>query len=500
MSVVHEQLAEIEVKVKAAGHEFEVGTSPVFEAVVAKMAVNAQHNARMGLLPQVETEADKHSRFLQAARAFLGCKPPADLGERTGAGVKTVRGFLSAPVDLPDSFDLREFGVVTEVRDQASCGSCYDFSAIFLVEAEVLGALGQTLGLDPKTFDLSEQEFLNCSQDGGGCNGDWPESVLKFAMERGIPAESDVSYKAVSGSGRCWNGKVFKIDGYEYIARPDAVADAQAIKTAMFVHKRPVSVAVAVDNVWMAYKSGVYNGQPNDNGINHAIDLIGWGKDAGGEFWLARNHWNKSWGEAGYMRTRFGANSIGFGASRAWINAPVPPVPPVPPSPPNPPVPPPAPPKPAVGTLDAHLNLFTGKIGGTVTFPGGVSLNLSAPQWHFPGLDDIKGMVDDGIAFLKSDPVLSAEAAAAKVVADAKAGNYGAVLADVLASVPVAMTVESAVVALLQKWKHAFGLQAARGGCGCESPVVGFSPADLLAWTQAIAAIIAAFHQLFPKK
>ena len=36
--------------------------------------------------------------------------------------------------DLPDSFDIRDFGFVTKVKSQGSCGSCYAFSAAAALE------------------------------------------------------------------------------------------------------------------------------------------------------------------------------------------------------------------------------------------------------------------------------------------------------------------------------------------------------------------------------
>ena len=38
--------------------------------------------------------------------------------------------------------------------------------------------------------------------------------------------------------------------------------------------------------------------------INHAVVLIGYGTDlaTGKDYWLVRNSWGTSWGEAGYIR------------------------------------------------------------------------------------------------------------------------------------------------------------------------------------------------------
>jgi len=46
-----------------------------------------------------------------------------------------------------------------------------------------------------------------------------------------------------------------------------------------------------------------YDCGPN---INHAVILVGYGKDlvSGLDYWLVRNSWGVSWGEAGYIRLK----------------------------------------------------------------------------------------------------------------------------------------------------------------------------------------------------
>jgi cathepsin L len=59
--------------------------------------------------------------------------------------------------------------------------------------------------------------------------------------------------------------------------------------------------------------------------VNHGILLIGWDKEG----WIIKNSWGPTWGDDGFMRVRYGTNSIGFGAawSEAWPKDYVPPAP-----------------------------------------------------------------------------------------------------------------------------------------------------------------------------
>ena len=65
-------------------------------------------------------------------------------------------------------------------------------------------------------------------------------------------------------------------------------------------------IAVSVDaSTWHSYSSGIFDGCNQSNpDINHAVVLMGYGYDelTNQDYWLVRNSWSASWGEAGYIR------------------------------------------------------------------------------------------------------------------------------------------------------------------------------------------------------
>jgi len=227
-----------------------------------------------------------------------------------GGYVKTPQsggghGARVAATDLPASVDWREQGVVTDPKNQGSCGSCWAFATVETVESYAAIA-------NISLTKLSAQEVTTCTPNPqhcggtGGCKGSIPQLGYNYVQLFGLTTDADYPYwSGVTGmTGNCKydlekRAPVVSISGYNTLPPNDMEATMAHLAT-----QGPLAVAGAASS-WQLYGSGVFSGCSYDRNIaiNHAIQMVGYGSDPSlGDYWLVRNSWGKTWGEAGYIR------------------------------------------------------------------------------------------------------------------------------------------------------------------------------------------------------
>ena len=97
-------------------------------------------------------------------------------------------------------------------------------------------------------------------------------------------------------------GKAAKTGGFVKLPENDANALLAAI-----AQVGPISISVDA-SAWSFYGGGIFNGcNAAAPDIDHAVQAVGYGTDAGQDYWLVRNSWSAGWGEAGFIRLYRGA-------------------------------------------------------------------------------------------------------------------------------------------------------------------------------------------------
>lgn len=202
------------------------------------------------------------------------------------------RVLSTSVIDSPKSLDWTTKGVVTAVKNQGQCGSCWAFSTT--------GALESAYAIkNKKLVSLSEQQLVDCSSSYGdkGCGGGLMDNGFKFAIDNGLCSEDSYQYKAVDGQCSTCT-PIVKPSSYVDVTVNNETALLQALLL------QPVSVAIEADqSSFQFYSSGVITSSCGKN-LDHGVLLVGFGKDSksGKKFWKIKNSWGSSWGEQGYVR------------------------------------------------------------------------------------------------------------------------------------------------------------------------------------------------------
>ncbi|KAL1506826.1 hypothetical protein ABEB36_006116 [Hypothenemus hampei] len=212
-----------------------------------------------------------------------------------------------AAVEAPASIDWRTQNLVTGVKNQGSCGSCWTFSAVGTLEGAYAKAHGELLS-------FSEQELVDCCTDasgynGAGCNGGVIQSAIDYVRDHGIVLESSYAYEAVQKSCR-QSGSVFTVKGYTEIK----ANNEDDLKNAVG-NVGPVAVAVNA-NGFQNYGGGVYDDSGCSHSINHGVLAVGYADD----YWIVKNSWGASWGESGYIKMKMGYNICAIASQACYPN------------------------------------------------------------------------------------------------------------------------------------------------------------------------------------
>jgi C1A family cysteine protease len=207
--------------------------------------------------------------------------------------------------EYPAHLDWRDKGVVTPVKAQGKCGSCWAFATAATVESAYAVAHGELRS-------LSEQELLDCNLENNACNGGNVGRAFSYVHEHGLMLEDDYPYVAHRQNSCALAGQTTKIDTAYYLDR------SEKDMVDWLVNFGPVNVGISVTPDMMPYKNGVFRPSDFDCKYNvlglHALLVVGYGETEEGEkYWIIKNSWGQNWGtEHGYVYFARGVNACGI--------------------------------------------------------------------------------------------------------------------------------------------------------------------------------------------
>jgi len=216
---------------------------------------------------------------------------------------------------LAVNIDWRTKNVVTAIKDQGQCGSCWSFSTTGSVESAYALAKGTA------PVPLSEQNLMDCSilQGNLGCNGGLMTRAFTWIINnKGIDTEASYPYHASLGTCKFTIANSgASISSYKNVAAGSEDALAAALNT------QPVSVAIdAGHNSFQLYKSGVYyESACSSSRLDHGVLAVGYGTDDAtkADYWIVKNSWGTVWGTQGYiLMARNRQNNCGIATQASY--------------------------------------------------------------------------------------------------------------------------------------------------------------------------------------
>uniref|UniRef100_A0A0D9V0I2 Peptidase C1A papain C-terminal domain-containing protein n=1 Tax=Leersia perrieri TaxID=77586 RepID=A0A0D9V0I2_9ORYZ len=194
----------------------------------------------------------------------------------------------------PCCVDWRSSGAVTGIKNQGACASCWAFAAAAAIEGLHKIKTGELVS-------VSEQVMVDCDTGSFGCAGGHSDTALSLVASRGGVA-SEEKYPYTGAKGACDVGKLL-FDHSASVSGFAAVPPNDEGQLALAVARQPVTVYIDVSaQEFQFYKGGIYRGPCSSSRVNHAVTIVGYCENFGGEkYWIAKNSWSNDWGDQGYI-------------------------------------------------------------------------------------------------------------------------------------------------------------------------------------------------------
>ena len=198
---------------------------------------------------------------------------------------------------IPDYVNWLEHGAVTPVtHDFSSCSSSWAHAAVDAIAGDVYLKTG-------KMESLSTQQLLDCDHASWGCHGGLYTNGFEYAINNKMMTEKDYPYVGKPQSCKYDEKKgAVKVTNFINILPHDVNQLKVAVKLG------PVAASISTSaKEFQFYKGGIIAGEECstiETTVDAAVTIVGFGNDnhLNQDYWLIKNSWGKTWGDAGFAR------------------------------------------------------------------------------------------------------------------------------------------------------------------------------------------------------
>lgn len=311
-------------------------------------------------LSSSQREKDRVNNLMFAARPRL--LKLVDQAQETFKKLSSNNVVLPANFDWRDQLGTNRETLLTPVRDQGNCGSCYAFCiSSMLADRASIATSGNFKKL------LSPQDMVNCGRefvsnnldpitprsqkliDRGifldstwfaleGCNGGLMAAGINYVIDLGLPLDEEQPYKEKEVSCKNTNVNECRVKGNHAedlcigieTGFPDGpifmnpTINQQNVNSMMLsiYLNGPVVTGLNIYSDFYYYPQlgEIYEKQDliTVDGVtqpvhfmgSHAVEIVGWGETNGVKYWVCKNSWGTNFGLDGYFKILRGVNEV----------------------------------------------------------------------------------------------------------------------------------------------------------------------------------------------
>ncbi|MBQ7927262.1 MAG: hypothetical protein IJ287_00740 [Methanobrevibacter sp.] len=235
--------------------------------------------------------------------------------------------------EIPEKFDLRDYGWVTPVKNQGFMGACWAFGNLAALESSLLRYTNVTYSLSVNNMQNSLLQYSKYGRVTSVEGGRYYSAVAYLIDWLGIfPEEYDGYDELGKISSLYITPDNLHITNVVVIPERKNAQDNDLIKNAL-INYGAVSVSHNADFDEEKYFNPVYSAQyyNGKESANHLVCIVGWddnysrgnfnplNRPEGDGAWIVKNSWGTDWGDGGYFYVSYYDTSIANVPSVAYI-------------------------------------------------------------------------------------------------------------------------------------------------------------------------------------